>query len=82
MPSTVSLGFERQGVLATSATPYVTPTPGHYRLDNITPTPGAPMFNINDIYHLSNGPHTPDIAVKFHSIVAGAVGMNLNVYAI
>jgi|GEM_PF-2232115 len=83
MPSTLSTGFGQTGVLATSPAPYQTMSPGHYRQTNVVLTPGIPPFSREDIYKLSNGPHTPDISVKFQQMLAPPGGpITIDTYAI
>ncbi len=83
MPSTLSTGFGQVGVLATSPTNYQTTSPGHYQLNNVVLTAGIPPFSTDTIYKLSNGPHTPDVSVKFQQMVgAPPAPITINVYAV
>lgn len=83
MPSTLSTGFGQTGILANSPNNYDTVQPGQYRLTNVTLTPGIPVFSTEEIYKLSNGAGTPDISVKFQSMIGHAAGaIVINVYAI
>ena len=83
MPSTLSTGINQTGVLATSPVPYRTNSPGHYSLITVALTPGTPVFNREIIYKISNGPHTPDISVKFQQMSRAPAGpITIDVYAI
>jgi hypothetical protein len=81
--STLSTGFGQNGVLATTPAPYQTTAPSHYRLTNVVLTPGIPPFSNQDIYKLSNGPHTPEISVKFQQMLTPPGGpITIDVYAV
>lgn len=82
MPSTLSTGFGQVGVLAISPNAYSTKSPGHYQLNHVVLTPGIPPFSREEIYKLSNGPHTPDISVKFQQMVTAPGSIMIDVYAI
>lgn len=81
--STLSTGFGQNGVLATTPAPYQTTAPSHYRLNNVALTPGIQPFSREEIDKLSNGPHTPDISVKFQQMLTPAGGpITIDVYAV
>lgn len=82
MPSTLSTGYGQHGVLATSPNHYVTINPGFYQMNNVVLTPGIPPFSTEEIYKLSNGPHTPDIAVKFQVMVVLPGAITIDVQAV
>ncbi len=82
MPSTLSTGIGQSGVLARSNDNYLDQGGGQYLQQNVVLTPNSPVFDINTIYHLSNGPGTPDISVKFKELIKLPSGINIRTYAI
>jgi hypothetical protein len=82
MPSTLSTGFDQTGILAVSPMPYQTTAPCFYQLNHVVLTPGIPPFDQNEIYKLSNGPHTPDISVQFQLMVVAPGLITIHVRAI
>jgi hypothetical protein len=69
--------------LATSPVNYTDNGGGRYLQVNVVLTPGIPPFDRDEIYHLTNGPGTPDISVRFRQLVRLANGtINIETYAI
>ena len=83
MPSTLSTQFGQVGILATSPVNYTDKGGGHYLQVKVVLTQGIPPFSRDVIYHLSDGPGTPDISVKFNQLLKLADGsINIETYAI
>ena len=81
MPSMLATGYGLTGILAVSPLPYQTTAPGYYQLNQAVLMPGIPPFVQNEIYILSNGPHTPDIPVQFQLMVVAPGLITIHVRA-